>query len=213
MALTRWLSAALLLITTGCSGMTPEQFEGREPRLLIEDYFAGDTRAWGLFEDRFGNLRREFVVDIKGTWDGETLTLVEDFVYADGETQQRTWTIRKLDEHRYEGTAADVVGPAEGVSYGNALNWRYTLALEIGDSVWNVRFDDWMFLQADDVLVNRARVSKFGFDIGEVTIFFRKMPEQSAGYAEGNEIAAECRGTSPAPFGPPFKRRCAVASF
>ena len=171
--------------------MTPEQFEGREPRLLIEDYFAGDTRAWGLFEDRFGNLRREFVVDIKGTWDGETLTLVEDFVYADGETQQRTWTIRKLDEHRYEGTAADVVGPAEGVSYGNALNWRYTLALEIGDSVWNVRFDDWMFLQADDVLVNRARVSKFGFDIGEVTIFFRKMPEHSAGYAEGNEIAAE----------------------
>lgn len=171
--------------------MKPEQFEGREPRLLIEDYLAGNTRAWGLFEDRFGNLRREFVVDIKGTWDGETLTLVEDFVYGDGETQQRIWTIKKLDEHRYSGTAADVVGEAEGISYGNALNWRYTLALPIGESIWNVHFDDWMFLQPDNVLVNRARVSKFGFDIGEVTIFFRKMPEQSALSIDGSEIAAE----------------------
>lgn len=171
--------------------MTPEQFEGREPRLLIENYLAGNTRAWGMFEDRFGNLRREFVVDIKGTWDGETLTLVEDFLYSDGETQQRTWTIRKFDDHRYEGTAADVVGPAEGVAYGNALNWRYILALKIGDSIWNLRFDDWMFLQADDVLINRARVSKFGFDIGEVTIFFRKVPGQSASMKEFSRIAAE----------------------
>ena len=171
--------------------MKPEDFEGREPRLLIEDYFAGDTRAWGLFEDRFGTLRREFVVDIAGTWDGETLTLVEDFAYADGETEQRVWTIRKLDDHRYEGTADDVVGTAEGLSYGNALNWRYTLALKVGDSVWNVRFDDWMFLQRDDVLVNRARVSKFGIEIGEVTIFFRKPDARSSVVLEGSTIAAE----------------------
>ena len=191
MVLQRWFAAILLLLTTGCSSMKPDQFEGREPRLLIEDYLAGNTRAWGLFEDRFGNLRREFVVDIEGTWDGETLTLVEDFVYSDGETQQRIWTIKKLDENRYSGTAADVIGEAEGISYGNALNWRYTLALPIGESVWNVHFDDWMFLQPDNVLVNRARVTKFGFELGEVTIFFRKVPDQAALSVEGNEIAAE----------------------
>ncbi len=191
MVLLRSLAAALLFLTAGCSGMKAEDFEGREPRLLIEDYFAGDTRAWGLFEDRFGTLRREFVVDIAGTWDGETLTLVEDFAYADGETDQRIWTIRKLDDHRYEGTADDVIGKAEGVSYGNALNWRYTLALKVGDSVWNVRFDDWMFLQRDDVLVNRARVSKFGIEIGEVTIFFRKPDARNSVALEGSGIAAE----------------------
>ena len=191
MVLLRCLTAALLFLTAGCSGMKPEDFEGREPRLLIEDYFAGDTRAWGLFEDRFGTLRREFVVDIAGTWDGETLTLVEDFAYADGETEQRIWTIRKLDDHRYEGTADDVIGKAEGLSYGNALNWRYTLALKVGDSVWNVRFDDWMFLQRDEVLVNRARVSKFGVEIGEVTIFFRKPDVRNSVMLEGSGIAAE----------------------
>ncbi len=186
-----WLAAAVLLLTAGCGNMNPKQFEGREPRLLIEEYLAGKSRAWGLFEDRFGNLRREFVVDIDGTWDGQTLTLVEDFLYSDGETEQRIWTIRKLDENRYEGTADDVIGTAEGVSYGNALNWRYTLALKVGDSIWNVRFDDWMFLQQDDVLINRARVTRFGFEIGEVTIFFRKVPEQSAGLMDSSDIAAE----------------------
>ncbi len=170
--------------------MTPEQFDGREPRLLIEDYFAGKTRAWGIFVDRFGNLRRDFVVDIEGTWDGERLTLVEDFVYSDGETEQRIWTITKLDDHRYEGTAADVIGKAAGVSYGNALNWRYTLALKVGESVWNVNFDDWMFLQPDNVLFNRARVSKFGFDIGEVSIFFQKPPAQDARVGYRSEAAA-----------------------
>ena len=38
----------------------------------------------------------------------------------------------------------------------------------------DVVFDDWMFLQPDDVLVNRATVSKFGFKVGEVTLFFTK---------------------------------------
>lgn len=176
--------AALLLssltILTGCSGMKPEDFAGREPRFLIEDYFAGKTRAWGIFQDRFGTLRRQFVVDIDGSWDGETLTLVEDFVYDDGETEQRIWTIRKTDAHSYEGRADGVVGIAEGESYGNVLYWRYRFALKVGDGTWNVHFDDWMFLQEDGVMINRAEVSKFGIALGEVTIAFSKDPAAAA---------------------------------
>jgi hypothetical protein len=37
-----------------------------------------------------------------------------------------------------------------------------------------VSFDDWMYLQADGVLLNRAKMSKFGFTLGEVTIAFQK---------------------------------------
>ncbi|MEQ9606031.1 MAG: DUF3833 domain-containing protein [Kiloniellaceae bacterium] len=171
--------AALLIslsILMGCSGMKPDDFAGREPRFLIEEYFAGKTRAWGIFQDRFGTLRRQFVVDIDGSWDGETLTLVEDFVYDDGETEQRTWTIRKTGAHGYEGRADGVIGMAEGESYGNVLNWRYRFALKVGDGTWNVHFDDWMFLQDDGVMINRAEVSKFGIALGEVTIAFSKNP-------------------------------------
>lgn len=173
-----WLSLTLFL--TGCGGMKPEDFAGREPKLLLEEYFAGKTRAHGLFVDRFGDLRRQFVVDIDGTWDGETLTLTEDFVYDDGEIQQRIWIIQKTGPHAYEGRAADVIGRATGTAYGNALNWRYKLALKVGESTWNVDFDDWMFLQDDDVIINRAEVSKFGFKLGDVTIVFSKPQAQQA---------------------------------
>lgn len=171
------LSAILLL--TGCSTMKPADFASAQPALVLEEYFAGQTKAWGLFEDRFGNVRRQFTVDIVGDWNGERLILDESFVYNDGETDKRVWTIRKTAAGRYEGMAGDVVGKAAGISAGNALNWSYTMDLKVGDGTIRVAFDDWMFLQPGGAMINRARVTKWGFDIGEVTLFFVK-PEAKA---------------------------------
>ena len=168
-----------LIVLSGCTSMKPSDFSKAEPLLRIEDYFVGQTRAWGIFEDRFGNLRRQFVVDIQGSWDGESLVLDERFRYSDGETDRRVWTIKKIDEHRYEGRADDVIGTAIGEAYGNALNWRYDMDLKIGERTLRVHFNDWMFLQSSGVMVNRARVSKFGIAIGEVTLFFQKVARQS----------------------------------
>jgi len=169
------------VVTLGaCQSMDINDFEGTEPRLVLEEYFAGESRAWGIFEDRFGNLRREFRVDILGTWDGTTLTLEEDFVYADGETDRRVWRIEKRGENGYVGRADDVLGVAEGEVRGKALNWSYDMLLNIGGSDVKVRFDDWMFLQADGVLINRATVSKFGIELGQVTLFFQRVGGQRA---------------------------------
>ena len=185
-----WL---FVFVLAGCGGMDIEDFADTQPRFVLEQYFAGKSRAWGIFQDRFGNLRRSFVVDIDGQWDGERLTLVEDFQYDDGTTERRTWRIRKLDQHTYEGSADGVVGTARGVSYGNALNWRYDFDLAVGDRTWRVHFDDWMFLQDDEVMINRATVSKWGFEIGEATIFFRRLTsdadlsDRSGGYTQAAE--------------------------
>lgn len=159
---------------TGCANVAIDEFENTMPVLKIEDYFIGTTWAWGIFEDRFGALRRQFKVNINGSWDGEKLILDEDFLYSDGEQDKRVWVIKKLAEGRYEGTADDVVGKAIGVGEGNALRWRYKLNLPVGNNVYLVDFDDWMYLQSDDVLVNRATVSKWGFNLGTVTLFFSK---------------------------------------
>ena len=157
-----------------CSSMNVKDFEGTGPRLVLEEYFEGKTRAWGIFEDRFGNLRREFTVDIVGTWDGKTLTLEEDFQYTDGETDRRVWRIEKIDDHRYVGRADDVIGEAKGETYGKALNWSYNIALRISGSEIVVKFNDWLFLQDDGVMINRATVSKFGIELGQVTLFFER---------------------------------------
>jgi hypothetical protein len=170
------LPACCLLasLLPGCADMTPTDFADAQPRLTFEDYFAGHTKAWGLFEDRFGRVKRQFTVDIDGSWNGGILTLDEHFLYDDGETEERIWSIRKLGPDRYEGTAADVVGVAQGRSAGNALNWKYTLDLKVGDGRLKLRFDDWMFLQPGGVMINRAHVSKWGVEVGSVTLCFER---------------------------------------
>lgn len=168
------------VVLTGCGGMDIKKFEAATPQLVLEEYFAGKTRAWGIFEDRFGKLRRQFTVDIDGRWDGRTLVLDERFVYRDGERDRRVWMIEKVGPNRYQGRADDVIGVATGEAKGNALSWRYNMDLKIGDSTLRVHFDDWMFLQPDNVLINRARVSKWGVELGRVTLFFSKSTLKSA---------------------------------
>jgi hypothetical protein len=40
-----------------------------------------------------------------------------------------------------------------------------------------VQLDDWMILQPHGVLMNRARMSKFGIELGQITISFSKISE------------------------------------
>lgn len=163
-----------MIVLTGCSSMKPQDFAQKQPTFDVFDYFQGHSRAWGLFEDRFGKVRRQFTVDITGEVKDGVLTLNEDFLYDDGETENRVWKIHKTGPHHYEGTFDEIVGVAKGLQYGNALNWNYEMNLKVGDGTWRVSFDDWMFLQRDGVLVNRARVKKWGLEIGEVSLFFAK---------------------------------------
>lgn len=171
--------ATLLLLLSGCTDMTVEDFRGKQPEMRIETYFDGPTQASGIVRDRFGNLRRQFTVTMTGRWDGDVFVLEEDFVYDDGEQDRRVWRVRKDGESGYRATAPDVIGEAVGKVAGNALNWRYTLALPISGRVWHIDFDDWMFLQPDGVLINQAHMSKFGIRIGEIVLSFSK-PAQTA---------------------------------
>jgi hypothetical protein len=107
-------------------------------------------------------------------WQGDTGTLDEHFTYSDGTKQRRVWTLKKIGDNRYIGTASDVIGEASGATGGNAFNWRYTLALPVDGKTYHVSFDDWMFMMDDKVMLNRAVMSKFGFRLGEVTLSFRK---------------------------------------
>ena len=163
-----------LLALGGCSTMKIDDFTKTTPVFDLESYFSGHTRAWGMFEDGSGNIKRQFTVDIHGYHQDGEFVLDESFVYNDGEKQSRTWRIRNMGEGRYEGRAGDVIGVAEGVQRGQALNWRYKLELPFNDGTIAVDFEDWMLLQPDDVLLNRAKVSKFGFGVGQVTLFFQR---------------------------------------
>jgi hypothetical protein len=108
------------------------------------------------------------------TWQGNEGVLDEDFLYSDGSKQRRVWRITKLPGGRYTGTADDVVGIAQGQAQGNALNWSYTLSLPVDGKVYEVQFDDWMYLMSDTVMLNKATMRKFGVRLGEVTLAFTR---------------------------------------
>ena len=98
---------------------------------------------------------------IEASWQGNAGTLDEHFTWADGTTSRRVGTITRDGEGRYRGRADDVIGEATGEAAGNALHWRYVLALPVGDRVYHVDFDDWMFLIDERVMLNRSAMKKW----------------------------------------------------
>jgi len=167
-----WLFAALLL--SSCSSVRIEDYRGQQPVLDLRDYFNGRIMAWGQFQDRSGRVIKRFTVDMTGSWQGDEGRLDEHFRYDDGTTETRIWYLTRHADGRYTGRAADVVGTAHGRAEGPALEWSYVLALPVDGKVYHVKFHDWMWLHDANTLVNRARMSKFGIHLGEVTLFFRK---------------------------------------
>jgi len=164
----------LFLALNNCSKMKPEDYKDTKPVIKIEDYFQGNVKAWGMLQTRSGEVKRQFVADMRGNFDGQNLILDETFIWNDGEKQERRWIIKKVGENRYEGTAPDVVGIAKGVSYGSAFKFEYKLLIPYKNKKIKVRFDDWIFKQDDKTAINKAVLTKFGFKVGELTVFFTK---------------------------------------
>ena len=158
----------------GCGSQQINDYAADKPVLELRDYFNGTLDAYGVFTDRSGKVVKRFTVVMKGTWTGDDGVLDEDFSYSDGTVQKRIWRLKRLANGKYSGMADDVVGTADGQQSGNAFNWTYTMALPVDGKVYEVQFDDWMYLMTDKVMLNKATMSKWGWRLGEVTLSFTK---------------------------------------
>ena len=173
--LKRWVPMGLLTFLSACTaGPSLDHYKRSQPALELETYFTGPIKAWGLVQDRKGHVTRRFDVTMHGTWQGNTGTLEEQFQYYDGETQQRTWTIKKIAQNQYAGTASDILDKASGTVEGSAMRWAYQMDLPVGEKTYRITFDDWMFLMNDGVLINRSYLKKFGITVAELTLFMQK---------------------------------------
>lgn len=159
---------------SGCASPTVDDYASQKPVLDLRTYFNGMVDAWGIFTDRNGKVVKRFTVEMKCQWHNDQGILDEDFVYSDGTKEKRIWKLTDKGNGVYVGTAGDVVGVAEGQTKGNAFNWRYTLALPVDGTVLNVQMDDWMYLMNDRVMLNKARMTKLGIHLGDVTLSFTK---------------------------------------
>jgi hypothetical protein len=166
------ISAAVL---TACGSVDVDHYAREKPELELSSFFNGTIDAWGIFQKRDGAVARRFHVVIEANWKSpQEGVLDERFTYSDGETQRRVWTLKRQPDGTWQGTADDVVGVAIGKVAGNALRWTYVMRLPVDGKEYLVDFDDWMWQLDESSMMNRSVMSKFGIDLGEVTLFFKK---------------------------------------
>lgn len=167
---------AALSITVGCSvSIDGSNYQSQQPKFELEKFFDGKVIAWGIVQDRSGELVQRFVVDIDGRIENDKLILDETFDYGLGEGPvKRIWTLSKNANGTYTGNAGDIAGAATGTSYGNAFNFVYEMDLDVDGTTYRVNFDDWFWAFDENQMMNRSYIKKFGIVMAEVTIFMQK---------------------------------------
>ncbi|CAN5665228.1 hypothetical protein BH18ACI5_BH18ACI5_03390 [soil metagenome] len=155
--------------------MKPSDFRATLPVLDPMEFFNGRTSSSGVFETRIGAPSRLVTTETCGRREGDALDMAQDLLYGDGKRQHRSWQIRRLDAHHYEGRGNDIVGVIRGEAYGNLFHWSFTLAVSPGNGLKNVRMNQWMYLQPDGrTLINHTTIRKLGFFVAQVTEQFRR---------------------------------------
>lgn len=175
-ALVRVGVCTMALVLGGCSvSIEPEQYQAVTPKFDLYHFFDGKVKAWGIVQNRSGNVVQRFVVTIDGSVTNDVLTLDESFEYGVGEgPATRVWTISKDSQGHFIGNAGDIAGPAKGIAHGNAFNFRYEMDLPVDDTTYRVAFDDWFWAFDEGTLMNKSYITKFGIVMAEVTIFMQK---------------------------------------
>lgn len=169
------LGLSVTLLTSGCATQNIQTYQNATPTLDMHQFFSGQINGYGMFQGRNGEVKKRFVVDIDATHEGDdVIVLDEKFAWADGTKSQRIWRLTRQADGQWTGTAGDVIGEASGEVVGNAFHWQYVLDLPVNDKNYKVNFDDWMYLISEDVMLNRAVMSKFGVKLGSVTLSMQR---------------------------------------
>lgn len=144
-------------------------------------FLEGRSVAWGIFEDRFGKVKRRFQISLVGSWNGPRFELRESFQFDDGAVEERVWVLEPSSDGRsFVGTCGDAVGIASGEVSEGAAAMRYTFRLKLNDRTINLVFHDRFFPIGDRVMINRTKVSKWGLKVGEITAVFQRLDEEYA---------------------------------
>lgn len=142
--------------------------------LKLQDFFQGTVIGDGVIYGITRNIVKTFHVKMNCKWNENYGEFDESFIFSDGQESKRLWRIRIINESEFEGYADDVVGIAKGMQNSNYANLKYKLKIPYGKGSLVLTMDDWMHLIADNVIINRTSMKKFGIKVGELVIFLRR---------------------------------------
>ncbi len=164
----------LIKVVIGFHTQKPSHYAGTEPAFDLRKHLSGPMKSEGMIYGPRGHVSSRFVADMKGTWDGKTGVLTEDFVYAgSGQKQARRWSLKLGENGKFTATAPDVIGTAQGEVSGATVRLTYRIKLleDAGGHVLDVT--DWMYLMENGVIMNRSEMRKFGIKVAELIATIR----------------------------------------
>jgi hypothetical protein len=170
----RLVTLGALALPLGACATVPPSPSAPSGRLTLVDAFRGRTVGEGVFRVPVAGIERRFRATLNGRYDGRVLTVVEDFLFADGETDRLTWRFTRVAPGRWTGTREDVVGQADVREGPTEIRLDYTADARSRGTTTRLGFSDIIYRRADGVVVNEAVVTRFGVPIGSVEFLIRR---------------------------------------
>lgn len=167
--------SGILFSLIGCTPhIYTEDYQDDKPQLIVNNYYNGSLKAWGIYQSWEGRVLKRYCVVLQGQWQNNAGILTEQYHYADGSFQTRTWRIQLTDQHHFTATADGIKGVAHGEQFGNVIHMYYIVESQVGSTAKDLHADDWMYLVHDTGLIDKIIFSKYGVKVGEEDKFVQK---------------------------------------
>lgn len=161
----------------GCAA-TPAPPAQPGPPITLVSAFQGRTTGRGHFRIWLTGDERRFTAKLNGRVTGtdgaRTLTVVEDFLYDDGQQDRLTWVFRETGPGRWTGKREDTVGEATVIEEDGEIRLSYTADFRSPSGVNRLEFQDILYARADGTIVNDAVVSKAGIAVASVRFLIQR---------------------------------------
>lgn len=167
----------LLTLPLAACATVPTPPPDRGAPITLVSAFAGRRTGEGHFRVWLTGEERRFTARLNGTVTGKaparTLTVVEDFLYDDGEANRLTWVFREKAAGRWTGQREDTVGEATVVEEDGLIRLAYTADFRSPSGVNRLGFQDVIYARTDGVIVNDAIVTRAGIAVAAVRFVIR----------------------------------------
>ena len=169
--------AALTLLAaaplSACATVPPAPTTPVYPVTLV-DAFQGVTRGEGVFRAPLAGIERRFTARLNGRLRGDRLTVVEDFLYDDGQEDRLTWVFDRTGPGTWTGAREDTVGPARVVEDGRLIRLDYEADFRSIEGVTRLGFSDVIYRAEPGLVINDAVVTRWGLPVGTVRFELRR---------------------------------------
>lgn len=152
----------------------PKDYSTQKPSFLLTEHLSGQLICEGIIFGPFGRVTSRFTADMDAVWQGTRGTIKENFIYDNGRTQCREWTLEVNSHGSIKASASDIIGVGTGWQQGSSvhLNYRIRLPEDSGGHVLDTV--DWMYLLENGSIMNRSQFRKYGIKVGELVATIRK---------------------------------------